>query len=169
MPDPRNPDVPDERPDVPGAPRAFVEPLAGEDDLTGVLEVEQASFTNPWTREMYSWELRNRDVCHIYVVRTAGDSVAGFCAFWLVVDEAHINNLAIRPASRGQGLGTLLMRRVLTEARRLGAVRATLEVRASNDGARRFYETMGFAVTATRPRYYTNPTEDALILWRDLA
>ena len=40
---------------------------------------------------------------------------------------------------------------------------------ASNEGARRFYETMGFAVTATRPRYYTNPTEDALILWRDLA
>ena len=39
----------------------------------------------------------------------------------------------------------------------------------SNAGARRFYEQMGFAVTATRPRYYTNPTEDALILWRDLA
>ncbi len=61
------------------------------------------------------------------------------------------------------------MRRVLTEARRLGAVRATLEVRASNQAARRFYEAMGFAVTATRPRYYTDPTEDALILWRELS
>ena len=155
--------------DVPDAPLGLVEPLAGEDDLAGVLEVEQASFTNPWTREMYAWELRNPDVCHIYVVRAGGDRVAGFCAFWLIVDEAHINNLAVRPPYRGGGLGTLLMRRVLTEARRLGAVRATLEVRASNDGARRFYEAMGFAVTATRPRYYTNPTEDALILWRDLA
>ena len=155
-------------PDMADASLPLIEPLAGEDDLTGVLAVEQASFTNPWTREMYAWELRNRDVCHIYVVRTAGDRVAGFCAFWLVVDEAHINNFAIGPPCRGQGLGTLLMRRVLTEARRLGAVRATLEVRTSNDGARRFYETMGFAVTATRPRYYTNPTEDALILWREL-
>jgi ribosomal-protein-alanine N-acetyltransferase len=154
---------------VADASPALVEPLAGEDDLNGVLEVEHASFTNPWTREMYAWELRNRDVCHIYVVRTAGERVTGFCAFWLIVDEAHINNLAVRPAYRGRGLGTLLMRRVLTEARRLGAVRATLEVRASNAGARRFYEAMGFAVTATRPRYYTNPTEDALILWRDLA
>jgi len=153
--------------DAPAHP--VIEPLTGDEDLTGVLEVEQSSFANPWTREMYAWELRNRDVCHIYVARTAGDRVTGFCAFWLVVDEAHINNLAVRPQARGQGLGTLLMRRVLTEARRLGAVRATLEVRASNDRARRFYETMGFAVTATRPRYYTNPTEDALILWRDLA
>jgi ribosomal-protein-alanine N-acetyltransferase len=153
--------------DAPAHP--VIEPLTGDEDLTGVLEVEQSSFANPWTREMYAWELRNRDVCHIYVARTAGDRVTGFCAFWLVVDEAHINHLAVRPQARGQGLGTLLMRRVLTEARRLGAVRATLEVRASNDRARRFYETMGFAVTATRPRYYTNPTEDALILWRDLA
>ena len=129
--------------------------------------MEQASFTSPWTREMAPQNC-DPDVA-IYVVRAGGDRVSGFCAFWLIVDEAHINNLAVRPPNRGQGLGTLLMRRVLTEARRLGAVRATLEVRASNDGARRFYEAMGFAVTATRPRYYTNPTEDALILWRDLA
>ena len=60
------------------------------------------------------------------------------------------------------------MRRVLTEGRRLGAVRATLEVRASNEGARRFYAEMGFTVTATQPQYLTNPAEDALILWRDL-
>jgi ATP-dependent Lhr-like helicase len=87
---------------------------------------------------------------------------------WIVVDEVHVNNVALRPAYRAKGLGSALMRRVLTEARRLGAVRATLEVRASNMAARRFYETMGFEVTATRPRYYTDPTEDALILWREL-
>jgi ribosomal-protein-alanine N-acetyltransferase len=118
---------------------------------------------------MYTWELQNPEVCHIYVVRTKDCRVAGFCAFWLVVDEVHVNNVALRPAYRAKGLGTALMRRVLTEARRLGAVRATLEVRASNQGARRFYEAMGFAVTATRPRYYSEPTEDALILWRELA
>jgi ribosomal-protein-alanine N-acetyltransferase len=117
---------------------------------------------------MYTWELQNPEVCHIYVVRTPECRVAGFCAFWLVVDEVHVNNVAVRPAYRAQGLGTALMRRVLTEARRLGAVRATLEVRASNERARRFYEAMGFSVTATRPRYYTDPSEDALILWREL-
>ncbi len=155
-------------PDVSAETPFWVDPYAGEHDLDGVLEVEAESFTNPWTRAMYAWELQNPDVCHIYVVRTEACRVAGFCAFWLVVDEVHVNNVALRPAYRGRGMGTALMRRVLTEARRLGAVRATLEVRASNAGAIRFYQEMGFKITATRPQYYTNPAEDALILWRDL-
>ncbi len=143
------------------------EPLAGDDDLQGVLEVEGESFTNPWTREMYAWELQNRAVCHIYVVRAADCPVAGFCAFWLVFDEIHINNIALRRKFRGQGIGTALMRHVLREAMRLGARRATLEVRASNEPARRLYERLGFHVAGTRRHYYSNPIEDALILWRD--
>ncbi len=144
-----------------------IEPLADDHDLEGVLEVEEESFTNPWTRDMYAWELQNRAVCHIYVVRTAEYTVAGFCAFWLVFDEIHINNVALRPALRGHGLGTALMHHVFAEARRLGAGRATLEVRASNVAARRLYERLGFYVSGTRRNYYTNPVEDALILWID--
>ena len=147
--------------------RYWVDPLEGEADLDGVLAVEEESFNNPWTREMYAWELQNRAVCHILVVRTPEDRVAGFCAFWLVVDEIHINNVAIRPALRGQGIGSHLIQRVFEEARRLGAKRATLEVRRSNEGARRLYERLGFYVAGKRPNYYTNPVEDALILWRD--
>ena len=147
--------------------RYWIEELQGDRDLEGVLEVEAGSFTNPWTREMYAWELQNRSVCHIYVVRMHDCEVAGFCAFWLVLDEIHINNLAIRPEFRGRGMGTALLHHVLAEARRLGAKRATLEVRASNDSARRLYERLGFYVAATRPEYYTNPVEDAIILWRD--
>ena len=147
--------------------RYWIEALAGEEDLNGVLDVEAESFTNPWTREMYTWELQNRNVCHIYVVRTEQCPVAGFCAFWLVFDEIHINNVAMRPAFRAQGIGTGLMHHVLAEARRLGARRATLEVRASNDQARRLYERLGFYVAGTRRNYYSNPVEDALILWRD--
>lgn len=142
-------------------------PLVAEEDLTGVLEVEAESFTNPWTREMYQWELTNRDLCRIYVVRTSEHRVAGFCAFWLVFDEIHINNVALRPVCRGLGLGTALMRHVLAEGRRLGARRATLEVRASNTGARRLYERLGFAVAGTRRNYYSSPVEDALILWHE--
>jgi ribosomal-protein-alanine N-acetyltransferase len=144
-----------------------IEPLAGPDDLNGVLHVESESFTNPWTREMYTWELQNRSVCHIYVVRTADCPVAGFCAFWLVFDEIHINNVAVLPPFRGLGIGTALMRHVLDEGRKLGAKRATLEVRASNAIALRVYERLGFYVAATRRNYYSTPVEDALILWRD--
>lgn len=144
-----------------------IDPLGGDEDLDGVLSVEAESFTNPWTRAMYSWELRNRSVCHIYVVRTDECPVAGFCAFWLVVDEIHLNNVAILPRFRGRGIGTALLQHVLAEARRLGAKRATLEVRASNEGALRLYERLGFSAAGTRRNYYTNPAEDALILWRE--
>jgi [ribosomal protein S18]-alanine N-acetyltransferase len=147
--------------------RYRIEQLDGDTDLEGVLEVERESFTNPWTREMYAWELQNRSVCHIYVVRTPEYRVAGFCAFWLVFDEIHINNIAIRPEWRGQGIGTALLHQILAVGRRLGARRATLEVRASNEAARRLYERLGFYVAGTRRNYYTAPVEDALILWRD--
>ena len=145
----------------------WIDHLDGDEDLDGVLFVESESFTNPWTRDMYAWELQNRSVCHILVVRTPERPVVGFCAFWLVVDEIHINNVAILPDLRGQGIGTTLMNRVFDEATRLGARRATLEVRASNEGARRLYERLGFYVAGTRRHYYTNPVEDALVLWRD--
>lgn len=147
-------------------PPIRIDALAGEEDLTGVLEVESESFTNPWTREMYEWELQNRQVCHIYVVRTPEYRVAGFCAFWLVVDEIHINNVAVRPGLRARGLGTALLTHVLEAARTLGAGRATLEVRASNVDAQRLYGRLGFVQAGIRRRYYTNPVEDAVILWR---
>lgn len=156
-------------PDPADSPPYQIEPLVEREDLDGVLHVEAESFTNPWTREMYAWELQNRSVCHIYVVRTPDCRVAGFCAFWLVFDEIHINNVAVLPRYRGRGMGTALMRHVLDEARKLGARRATLEVRASNQAAVRLYERLGFAVAATRRNYYSNPVEDALILWRDEA
>jgi ribosomal-protein-alanine N-acetyltransferase len=144
-----------------------IERVDDEADLEGVLEVERASFASPWTREMYDWELKNPAVGHIYVARVHDCPVAGFCAFWLVFDEIHINNLAMRPEYRGHGYGSALLRHVLDEARRLGASRATLEVRAGNLGARRLYERFGFYVAGTRANYYNSPVEDALILWRD--
>ena len=144
-----------------------IQRLDGDADLEGVLEVERASFTSPWTREMYAWELQNRAIGHIYIMRVGECRVAGFCAFWLVFDEIHINNLAMRPEYRGRGLGSALLRYVLEEVPRLGASRATLEVRAGNLGARRLYERFGFYVAGTRAKYYSNPVEDALILWWD--
>ena len=101
-------------------PRYWIDRLEGEADLDGVLEVEGESFTNPWTREMYTWELQNRSVCHIFVARTRECPVAGFCAFWLVLDEIHINNVAVRPQFRGAGIGSALLHHVLAEARELG-------------------------------------------------
>ena len=92
--------------------------------------------------------------------------IVGFCSFWRILDELHINNLAVTPAERRSGVATALLTRVLADGAKLGARRATLEVRRSNDPARCLYEKFNFAVAGVRPAYYTNPIEDALILWR---
>jgi ribosomal-protein-alanine N-acetyltransferase len=135
-------------------------------DLDEIVAIEEASFTNPWTRDMYLRELQNPDVSFLWVLRSPDTGIVAFCSFWLVLDEVHINNLAVRGDFRGQGVGKTLLERVLVEAASRGARRATLEVRRSNEAARRLYERLGFEVAATRPNYYASPQEDALILWR---
>lgn len=142
----------------------IVERLNRPGDLDAILEIEQATFNNPTTREWYESELQRPDVCYVYVIRTDERPVAGFCAFWKVIDQIHINNLAIHPACRRQGLGELLLARVLEEATAMGARSATLEVRRSNLAARRLYEKAGFKEIGVRRSYYTQPIEDALIL-----
>ena len=145
-----------------------VERLASPADLDGVLALEEASFNNPTSREWYEGELKRPEVCFIYVLRTPDTPVAGFCAFWLVIDQAHINNLAVLPELRGQGLGTQLLEAVIAEAAHLGAILLTLEVRQSNAPALRLYEKAGFYREGVRKNYYTNPVEDALILSRKI-
>src|SRR5262245_60298534 len=106
----------------------IIERVTSPADLDAVLEIEDASFVNPTSREWYESELQRPDVCFIYVIRTAEHRVAGFCAFWKVVDQIHINNLAVRPELRRAGIGRLLLDRVLDEAATIGAPHATLEV-----------------------------------------
>jgi [ribosomal protein S18]-alanine N-acetyltransferase len=143
-----------------------VEPMTAP-DLDEVLEIEEASFTNPWTRPMFEQELLNPGVSHLYVLRTGDWRVAAFCMDWIVADELHINNLAVRPECRRLGLGRVLLESVFGHAVALGARRATLEVRRSNVAALKLYERLGFSVAAIRKDYYDHPVEDALILWRD--
>ena len=146
---------------------ARVERLQSAADLDAVLEIEHASFVNPTTRQWYETELKRPEVCFVYVVRTSDEPVAGFCAFWKVFDQVHINNLAVRPELRRRGLARLLLNAVLEQAAALGSPTATLEVRRSNLAARRLYESAGFRLAGVRTSYYTNPIEDALILSRE--
>lgn len=144
-----------------------IERVTGEADVDAIVALEATSFTNPWSRDALLWELGHSDVTRVYVLRLDEGGIVAFCACWLVFDELHINTVAVHPAYRQRSLGTDLMTHVLAEADAAGARRATLEVRASNEPALRLYRRLGFVVTATRRAYYTNPVEDALILWRN--
>ena len=147
--------------------RWHVEPLSSPEQIDDVLAIEEQSFTNPWTREMYRAELDNRGVSYCFLAKNPAGAVVGFCSFWRVLDELHINNLAVEPRHRRAGVATALLERVLGDGVTLGATRATLEVRQSNQAARQLYERFGFAVTSVRRSYYTKPVEDALVLWRE--
>jgi ribosomal-protein-alanine N-acetyltransferase len=138
-----------------------------DDDINAIVELEAESFTNPWSRETIVWELQNSDVTRIYLLRDDAGGVLAFCVCWVIFDELHINTLAVKPSARRTGLATALLRAVMAEAAAAGATKATLEVRASNTAALALYTRLGFHVAAKRPRYYTHPEEDALILWRN--
>lgn len=141
-----------------------VAPLTSDAEIEAMMAIEHASFTNPWTREMYVAELANPTVSRFLLARTSEGHIVGFCSFWVVVDELHINNVAVLPECRGRGIGSTLLHHAFREARARGVVRALLEVRRSNEAARRLYERFGFHVIRVRREYYTQPIEDALVL-----
>lgn len=144
-----------------------IELVRSMSDLEPVLLIEEASFTNPWTREMYRSELENKGVSFCYVAKDPGGETLGFCSLWRVLDELHINNLAVAPQARRRGIASALLVHVVREGAKQGAKRATLEVRRSNVVARALYERFGFSVAGVRRGYYTKPVEDALVLWRE--
>ena len=144
-----------------------IEQVTSARDIAAVAALEAACFSNPWTREMLERELQQSQVARVYALRDEDGGIAAFCTCWIVLDELHVNTIAVAPNRRREGLATRLMQHVMREAGRTGGKRATLEVRASNTPARQLYSRLGFVETAVRRRYYTQPEEDGIILWRE--
>jgi len=150
-------------------PEAFVFEGLTEADLDEVVEIEKLCFGTPWSRALFSEELKHVEICTWIKARKTGGGqrVAAYMGFWKAVDEAHITNLAVRPEYRRAGLGKALALKVLEHAKSLGCSRATLEVRPSNLAALKLYEGLGFSSVAMRPKYYLDNEEDALIMWKN--
>ncbi len=136
------------------------------EDLDEVLRVEAASFAEPWTREMFQREM-TPGVAVALVARSSEDELWGYLCGSVVVGEFHIDNIAVEPRVRRQGVGKTLLLAALREAARVGAKVVFLEVRASNVTAQALYRRYGFTVVGRRRRYYTGPAEDALIMCLD--
>ncbi len=92
----------------------------------------------------------------------------GYGGMWIIIDEAHVTNIAVCPAYRGRKFGERLLRRLIAEAIAQGAGKMTLEVRVSNYQAQGLYRKLGFADAGLRRGYYTDNQEDALIMWATL-
>jgi len=132
-------------------------------DLSRVAELEKICFRSPWSYNALAGELKN-DAAHYRVAEKSG-IVIGYAGMWLILDEAHITNVAISPEERGFGYGRALMLTMMRLAVSLGAVDMTLEVRETNLAAQSLYYALGFEKAGIRKKYYSDTGESAYILW----
>ncbi len=133
-------------------------------DIDDVLAVENASFSAPWSREAFENEMTINQFAKYLLLEVDG-TVVGYCGLWLVMDEAHITNVAVVPELRGRKLGEKLMVKVMDMLRDEGVKMMTLEVRISNYIAQSLYEKLGFLKGGIRKNYYSDNGEDALVMW----
>lgn len=137
-----------------------------KEDVDQVMAIEQASFSMPWSRNLFLSEFRSPLISTLMVALAGGQArtITGYIVFWNVADEMHILNLAVRPENRKQGIARRLVLAGLKRAHDKGARRAFLEVRTSNIAAQKLYSSLGFTGTSIRRDYYDSPVEDAVVM-----
>lgn len=133
-----------------------------EDDIPAVSEIEQISFSTPWSKESFLNEIYNKYAFSKVAVFEV--NVIGYICANYLHHESHILNLAVHPDFRRRGVATILMNEAKKEMKKKGCVFLYLKVGVSNTGAQKFYELFGFKVETIRKKYYDNPDEDALLM-----
>lgn len=141
----------------------LLRPLSRE-DVPQVYAIETQCFATPWSLSSLYTELDGND-CAVYLGAFHNGQMMGYIGMWVIVDEAHMTNLAVAPPYRGHGVGRGLLKALMTLACKAGCTAMTLEVRESNQIAQRLYRSCGFVAAGRRKRYYTDNQEDALIMW----
>lgn len=134
------------------------------DDLEQVMEIERELFHVPWTREGFFTFLTREDAMFL-VVEEKGQ-ILGYCGLLMVLDEGDITNVAVRRDRQKEGIGNFLMESLVRLSAERGVTIIHLEVRVGNDRAIRLYERNGFTRDGIRKGYYSDPTEDALLMTR---
>jgi ribosomal-protein-alanine N-acetyltransferase len=133
-----------------------------EDDIPAILEIEQISFSTPWSKESFLNEIYNKYAFSKVAVFEV--NVIGYICANYLHHESHILDLAVHPDFRRQGVATILMNEAIRELKKKGCVFMYIKVRVSNAGAQKFYELFGFKVETIRKKYYDKPDEDALLM-----
>ena len=138
-----------------------------KDDLDAVAELEQLSFSIPWSYENLEQGLSNG--LDQYLVWEENGMAAGYINFRILAGEGEIERVAVHPLLRDRGFGRKLMEAMVEYASGQGVRDITLDVRVNNQTAINLYESCGFVKEAIRKDYYREPTEDAIIMWRRFA
>jgi len=133
------------------------------EDLEQVLSIERASFTMPWSRGAFLYEMQQNRVARCWVMRD-DDTVVGYVCLWEIADEVHVTNIAVHPTRRRQGIARALLSGLIEDGRARKLRLVVLEVRPSNHDALALYESFGFRVISRRRGYYYDTGEDALVM-----
>lgn len=133
--------------------------------IDGVLAVEEATFSIPWTRKDFEREMTENNLA-IYFVAVAEGKIVGYAGMWHVITEGHITNVAVLEEYRKQGIGDALMDHLEQVALEKEMIGITLEVRINNTAAQRLYHKHGYRAEGLRKNYYPDTHEDAVIMWK---
>jgi len=126
--------------------------------------IEKETFSDPWSLDAILYEIEN-SICFVAVKE---NTVLGHVTMRHIIDEGHINNIAVKKNAQQAGIGTKLLNALIAEAKEKGITALTLEVRASNTPALSLYKKHSFEIHGYRKNYYAHPTEDAAIMWKKL-
>lgn len=136
-----------------------------EKDIDYIVEIEKEAFTTPWSKEAFRIEIDENNLAYYVVAEVDGKAVA-YGGIWLIINEGHITNIAVKKEYKGKGIGNKIVEALIYHCVKLGIDNMTLEVRASNHVAIGLYEKYGFLDYGRRPNYYADDGEDAIIMWR---
>ncbi len=145
-------------------PQLSLRPLKAE-DIVAVALIEKQVYSDPWTLELLSESLKAPMTYTLGIFKD--DQVLAYSIYQLIFSEGHLLNIAVHPELQGQKLGAFLLDEILSRAIKQGATTFFLEVRPSNEVARKLYEKRGFRELMVRERYYGNG-ESAIVMIKDL-
>ena len=140
-----------------------IEPAAAR-HLPEILRIEREAFRDPWSEQSLQYCIADSGI--LFSVAAKGERLLGFAVLQLIPPEAELQNIAVSPEAKRQGIGRLLLSQLITQCEAGGIEAIHLEVRASNYPAIALYQALGFEAVGCRRAYYTNPQEDALLMTR---
>lgn len=142
--------------------------LATLADLDALVSLEESCFSVPWSKKNFEAELQGNVFSRILVIPGSKEQqeipLLAYCCVWVIFEEIRFLNLAVHPHFRGQGLAKQVILQALCIGNAQGCCRGMLEVRNSNQVAKRLYESFEFKEYGRRTSYYTNPNEDAILM-----
>lgn len=133
-------------------------------DIKAVFDIEMQTFSVPWPEASFHHEINENPAARYLVAESDAGEILGYAGAWLIFEEGHITNIAVREERRGKGVGYALAKALIQYAANLGVQYLTLEVRKSNLIAQAMYRKLGFEKASVRKRYYPDNDEDAYLM-----